>query len=132
MTQMTCFLRLYVSLRPIIFTKYLFLVTGRVGKLGQNQAQIPRFSPNMELKRQSDNLPIYPMRPEILQAIDTHQVTIISGETGSGKTTQVPQYLLQNAMAKGEKIRIICTEPRRIAAISVADRVAQEMATKVC
>ena len=71
------------------------------------------------------------MRSEILQAIDNHQVTIISGETGSGKTTQVPQYLLQEAQEKGEKIRIICTEPRRIAAISVADRVAQEIGTKV-
>ena len=107
-------------------------MTSRVAKFGQNQAQIPRFSPNLELKRQTDNLPIYPMRTDILQAIENHQVTIISGETGSGKTTQVPQYLLQNAMANGEKIRIICTEPRRIAAISVADRVAQEMATKVC
>ena len=82
-------------------------MTGRVGKLGQNQPQIPRFSPNMELKQQSDNLPIYPMRSEILQAIETHQVTIISGETGSGKTTQVPQYLLQNAMAKGKNPYIV-------------------------
>ena len=108
-----------------------FPVTSRVGKLGQNQAQIPKFTPNKDLKQHSDNLPIYPMRSEILQAIDNHQVTIISGETGSGKTTQVPQYLLQEAQEKGEKIRIICTEPRRIAAISVADRVAQEIGTKV-
>ena len=58
-----------------------------------------------------------------------HQVSIISGETGSGKTTQVPQYLLDEAMKKNQPIRIICTEPRRIAAISVSERVAQETGT---
>ena len=90
-------------------TFWPFLSLGPLGgqKSSQNQAQIPRFSPNMELKRQSDNLPIYPMRSEILQAIETHQVTIISGETGSGKTTQVPQYLLQNAMAKAMAFKFI-------------------------
>ena len=58
-----------------------------------------------------------------------HQVSIISGETGSGKTTQVPQYILDNACKKSQKVRIICTEPRRIAAITVSERVAQETGT---
>ena len=106
-------------------------MTSRVGKLGQNKAQIPNFEPDETLKQHSDNLPIFPMKSEILQAIQKHQVTIISGETGSGKTTQVPQFLLQHAQETQQKIRIICTEPRRIAAISVADRVAQETGTKV-
>jgi HrpA-like RNA helicase len=77
-----------------------------------------------------ENLPIYPFQQDILTAIDQHQVTIISGETGSGKTTQVPQYLLYSAAEQGNPIRIICTEPRRIAAVSVSERVAQETGTK--
>ena len=106
-------------------------MSSRVGKLGQNQAKIPNFTPDLSLKHHSENLPIFPMKPDIIQAIEKHQVTIISGETGSGKTTQVPQFLLSHAQNQQEKIRIICTEPRRIAAISVADRVAQETGTKV-
>lgn len=51
---------------------------------------------------------------------------VVSGDTGSGKTTQVPQYLLEDANRTGQHCRIICTQPRRLAAISIADRVAQE------
>lgn len=53
---------------------------------------------------------------------------MITGDTGSGKTTQVPQYLLELFSEKKEPARIICTQPRRIAAISVAERVASERA----
>lgn len=51
---------------------------------------------------------------------------MITGDTGSGKTTQVPQYLLELSSEKDEPVRIVCTQPRRIAAISVAERVANE------
>lgn len=54
------------------------------------------------------------------------QVVMISGDTGSGKTTQIPQYILDLASQKKEPVRIVCTQPRRIAAISVAERVATE------
>lgn len=55
---------------------------------------------------------------------------IIEGETGSGKTTQIPQYLYETGFAENNKI-IGCTQPRRVAAMSVAARVAHEMAVKL-
>jgi len=58
------------------------------------------------------------------------QVLIIEGETGSGKTTQIPQYLYESGFADDGKI-IGCTQPRRVAAMSVAARVAHEMAVKL-
>ena len=59
--------------------------------------------------------------------IRENQVVLISGETGCGKTTQVPQFIMDDAAASGAKqCNIICTQPRRIAALSVAERVASE------
>ncbi|XP_051114585.1 pre-mRNA-splicing factor ATP-dependent RNA helicase DEAH1-like [Andrographis paniculata] len=82
-------------------------------------------------KLQSDRktLPVYPYRDELLQAVDTHQVLVIVGETGSGKTTQIPQYLHEAGYTKRGKIG--CTQPRRVAAMSVAARVSQEMGVKL-
>ncbi|XP_069799913.1 pre-mRNA-splicing factor ATP-dependent RNA helicase DHX16 [Dendropsophus ebraccatus] len=76
------------------------------------------------------SLPVFPYRSDLLQAIANHQILIIEGETGSGKTTQIPQYLHEEGYTqKGMKIG--CTQPRRVAAMSVAARVAQEMAVKL-
>lgn len=72
---------------------------------------------------------MYKYRTELLQAISEHQVLIIVGETGSGKTTQIPQYLHEEGYSKKGKIG--CTQPRRVAAMSVAARVAQEMGCKL-
>lgn len=73
-------------------------------------------------------LPIWNQRLEILQAVEKNQVVVLCGETGCGKTTQVGQFLLDEAIefGKGSSFRAICTQPRRIAATSVAQRVAQE------
>ncbi len=71
-------------------------------------------------------LPISAHRTEILKSLDEHQVVVISGETGSGKTTQLPKMCLQAGFAESGLIG--CTQPRRIAARSVADRVAEELA----
>lgn len=60
-----------------------------------------------------------------------NQVLLISGETGSGKTTQIPQYILDHAWENGQSCRILCTQPRRIAAIMVATRVAEERGESV-
>ncbi|KAM4021231.1 pre-mRNA-splicing factor ATP-dependent RNA helicase DHX16 isoform 1-T3 [Anomaloglossus baeobatrachus] len=76
------------------------------------------------------SLPVFPYRSDLLQAISEHQILIIEGETGSGKTTQIPQYLHEEGYTqKGMKIG--CTQPRRVAAMSVAARVAQEMSVKL-
>lgn len=79
------------------------------------------------------SLPIFAYRQSLLDAIQDHQVIIIEGETGSGKTTQIPQYLYEAGYTKinGEKKKIGCTQPRRVAAMSVAARVAQEMGVKL-
>lgn len=60
--------------------------------------------------------------------LDENQVAVISGDTGCGKTTQLPQYLLEHAVLQGygSCTRIVVTQPRRISAISVAERVATE------
>ena len=65
-----------------------------------------------------------------MQAIHDHQVLIVVAETGSGKTTQLPQYLHESGYTVGG-MKIGCTQPRRVAAMSVAARVAEEMGTKV-
>ncbi|CAO2609242.1 Pre-mRNA-splicing factor ATP-dependent RNA helicase DHX16 [Lemmus lemmus] len=76
------------------------------------------------------SLPVFPFREELLTAIASHQVLIIEGETGSGKTTQIPQYLFEEGYTK-KGMKIACTQPRRVAAMSVAARVAREMGVKL-
>ena len=70
-------------------------------------------------------LPIVAHREEIVEAIRSSQVVVIAGDTGSGKTTQLPKMCLE--AGRGRRKRIGCTQPRRIAAISVAERVAEEL-----
>ena len=74
-------------------------------------------------------LPIADRKDDIIAAIASHAVVIVSGETGSGKTTQLPKYCL--AAGRGIGGRIGCTQPRRIAATSVARRIAEEMGEPV-
>lgn len=76
------------------------------------------------------SLPIYTFREQLLKAIAQYQVLIIVGETGSGKTTQIPQYLHEAGYTK-DGLKVGCTQPRRVAAMSVAARVAEEMGVKV-
>ncbi|XP_027338668.1 pre-mRNA-splicing factor ATP-dependent RNA helicase DEAH1-like isoform X2 [Abrus precatorius] len=81
------------------------------------------------LQEERKKLPIYPYRDELLQAVRDHQVLVIVGETGSGKTTQIPQYLHEAGYTKHGMIA--CTQPRRVAAMSVAARVSQEIGVKL-
>ncbi|XP_076832606.1 pre-mRNA-splicing factor ATP-dependent RNA helicase DHX16 [Brachyhypopomus gauderio] len=76
------------------------------------------------------SLPVFPYREDLLSAIRDHQILVIEGETGSGKTTQIPQYLKEDGFTRGG-MKIGCTQPRRVAAMSVAARVAQEMGVKL-
>ncbi|MGM0452830.1 MAG: ATP-dependent RNA helicase HrpA [Thermodesulfobacteriota bacterium] len=70
-------------------------------------------------------LPITEKRDQLVELIANHQVVIVSGETGSGKTTQLPKFCLE--AGRGIEGRIACTQPRRIAAITVATRIAEEL-----
>ena len=79
-----------------------------------------------EFRRASAKLPFYGFRAQIIENLRDNNVLIIIGETGSGKTTQVPQYLLEAGLA-GPYHKIVCTQPRKIAAISVAKRIAEEL-----
>lgn len=74
------------------------------------------------------SLPAYKEKDAILSVIANNQVVIISGETGCGKTTQIPQYILESEIeaTRGAMCNIICTQPRRISAMSVSERVAAE------
>ena len=75
------------------------------------------------------SLPIYQFREQLLQAIEMYQCLIVIGETGSGKTTQMPQYILESGLNKD--LMIACTQPRRVAAMSVAARVAEERGSRL-
>ena len=76
-------------------------------------------------------LPIYSFREKLLKGMKTNQVMLITGDTGCGKTTQVSQYILEDAAKKQQPCKVICTQPRRISAISVAERVAYERGESV-
>jgi ATP-dependent helicase HrpA len=80
---------------------------------------------NLPELRFNEDLPIFGKKDEIVKAIADHQVVVVSGETGSGKTTQLPKFCL--AAGRGIDGLIGCTQPRRIAATTVAHRVAEEL-----
>ncbi|OQR94125.1 pre-mRNA-splicing factor ATP-dependent RNA helicase, partial [Thraustotheca clavata] len=96
---------------------------------GRNYAQLAdrgEAAPIPVVSPPTNALPIAAREREILYAVETSSVVILAGETGSGKTTQTPQFLY-----KANFGRIVVTQPRRIAAITVAERVAQEMGVRL-
>ncbi|KAH0790169.1 Pre-mRNA-splicing factor ATP-dependent RNA helicase DHX16 [Histomonas meleagridis] len=78
--------------------------------------------PEFDFTPIQQSLPVYKYKRELLEAVDKFPILIVVGDTGSGKTTQIPQYLLE----RGPNESIVCTQPRRVAAMSVAKRVAEE------
>ncbi|KAJ3023009.1 ATPdependent RNA helicase [Thoreauomyces humboldtii] len=80
----------------------------------------------LELSQQRLKLPIYKNRNHILYLLEKYQVVVIVGQTGSGKTTQLPQYLHEAGWTANGYV-VACTQPRRVAATTVATRVADEM-----
>jgi pre-mRNA-splicing factor ATP-dependent RNA helicase DHX38/PRP16 len=97
-------------------------------KFGQHMKKnegASNFSQSKSLKEQREFLPAFAVREDLLRVIRDNQVVIVVGETGSGKTTQLTQFLYEDGYAKIGMIG--CTQPRRVAAMSVAKRVSEEM-----
>ena len=84
------------------------------------------FSNTKTVREQREYLPAFAVREELLRVIRDNQVVIVVGQTGSGKTTQLTQFLHEDGYARGGQM-IGCTQPRRVAAMSVAKRVSEEM-----
>lgn len=84
------------------------------------------FSSTKTVREQREYLPAFAVREELLRVIRDNQVVIVVGQTGSGKTTQLTQFLHEDGYARGGQM-IGCTQPRRVAAMSVAKRVSEEM-----
>lgn len=98
---------------------------------GELSFEIPSIPKYENILGNRKKLPVYERRQEILDAIQNHQVIVISGETGSGKTTQIPQYVLNECARLDKPTRILVTQPRRLAAKEVAKRVAYERNTEL-
>ncbi|KAJ9511461.1 hypothetical protein QJQ45_029876, partial [Haematococcus lacustris] len=97
--------------------------------LMENQQAANQRLPHVQaIQVQRQALPIHASKQQLLEAIERNPVTIVSGETGSGKSTQLPQFLLEEAVAagRGAAVSLVVTQPRRISTISLARRVAQE------
>jgi pre-mRNA-splicing factor ATP-dependent RNA helicase DHX38/PRP16 len=90
-----------------------------------NNEAVSDFAIEKTIKQQREYLPVFAVRQQMMSVIRENNVVIIVGETGSGKTTQLTQYLLEDGYGRNGVIG--CTQPRRVAAMSVAKRVADEM-----
>ncbi|KAE9454731.1 hypothetical protein C3L33_13370, partial [Rhododendron williamsianum] len=90
---------------------------------------VSEFALSKTLAQQRQYLPIFSVRDELLQVIRENQVIVVVGETGSGKTTQLTQYLHEDGYTTNGIVG--CTQPRRVAAMSVAKRVSEEMETEL-
>jgi ATP-dependent RNA helicase DHX8/PRP22 len=84
---------------------------------------------SLSIVEQRQSLPIYKLRDELIKAVNDNQILIVIGETGSGKTTQITQYLSESGFTARGKIG--CTQPRRVAAMSVAKRVSEEFGCRL-
>lgn len=79
-----------------------------------------------QLYKKRITLPVFEYQADFMRLLNNHQCIVLVGETGSGKTTQIPQWCVEYAVSKGKK-GVSCTQPRRVAAMSVAQRVSEEM-----
>lgn len=83
-----------------------------------------------KLKAEREQLPVFQHRHQVLEALQRHPVVVVAGETGSGKSTQIPQFLLEELLTGGKEAKpcnIVVTQPRRISAMSLACRVSEEL-----
>ncbi|TKS84319.1 ATP-dependent RNA helicase DHX29 [Collichthys lucidus] len=83
-----------------------------------------------KLQAEREQLPVFQHRHRVLEALKRHPVVVVAGETGSGKSTQIPQFLLEELLTGGKAAQpcnIVVTQPRRISAMSLACRVSEEL-----
>lgn len=95
-------------------------------KQSKSDTAVSEFAKTKTIREQRQFLPVFTVRDELLNVIEENNVVIIVGETGSGKTTQLTQYLMEHGYCDFGQIG--CTQPRRVAAMSVAKRVSEEVA----
>uniref|UniRef100_A0A8C7EXC8 ATP-dependent RNA helicase DHX30 n=1 Tax=Neovison vison TaxID=452646 RepID=A0A8C7EXC8_NEOVI len=112
---------------PITGKPYVPLSEAEEVRLSQNLLELWRR--RGPVWQEAPQLPVDPHRDTILNAIEQHPVVVISGDTGCGKTTRIPQLLLERYVTEGRGARcnVIITQPRRISAVSVAQRVSHEL-----
>jgi len=96
---------------------------------GKNDGPVSEFAKTKSIRQQREYLPVFSVREELLNVIRENSVVIVVGETGSGKTTQLTQYLMEEGYCQYGVVG--CTQPRRVAAMSVAKRVSEESAAGV-
>jgi len=83
-----------------------------------------------EFRKVINALPIYGHRSDIVDLVKNNQFIVLKGETGSGKSTQLAQYIMEGIIKPGN-MKVICTQPRKLAAISLANRIAEEQFQKI-
>jgi ATP-dependent RNA helicase DHX29 len=98
-----------------------------LSRLWKEKSSTPAFQKMTESRK---TLPIWAHKQEILDTLENNQAVIICSETGSGKSTQIPSFIMENELANGRECKIYITEPRRISAISLARRVSEELGEK--
>ena len=97
---------------------------------GKEEASSSAFSREKSVTEQREFLPIFRVRSSLVACVRENRAVVVVGETGSGKTTQLAQYLHEEGLTRGGML-VGCTQPRRVAAMSVARRVAQEKGSEV-
>ncbi|ESL07533.1 ATP-dependent DEAD/H RNA helicase [Trypanosoma rangeli SC58] len=102
--------------------RHLIVVQPGLNTVPQGKVQHQRYEELQEFRK---SLPAYKRRDDIVNAVRDNNVLIVSGDTGCGKTTQIPQMLYDSGVFQKD-LEVICTQPRRISALSVAQRVAEE------
>uniref|UniRef100_H0ZVF4 RNA helicase n=1 Tax=Taeniopygia guttata TaxID=59729 RepID=H0ZVF4_TAEGU len=101
------------------------------GRLNDGIPQVPVKRGESEFDSFRQSLPVLEKQEEIVQIIRDNKIVLVIGESGSGKTTQIPQFILDDCYKNGTPCRVFCTQPRRLAAVAVAERVAAERREKI-
>lgn len=119
---------------PILFSEKNGQPSPKKLKFSKNDSNKPLGvrndrSAKVSIQEQKKKLPVYEQRFKLLEQIKRHSTLIIIGDTGCGKTTQIPQYIYSARLQ--ENLKIAVTQPRRVAAITIATRVAQELGNGV-